>query len=424
MAQKVVIIGHSYSSRLGIIRSVAQIGCEITVIVMTGVRREGRPSIDKKPIDCYSKYVGRILYCNRKDQHALMALLTEKCQDLHHKVVLIPDGDDVVATIDNNKNILKEHFLFPHIAKEPSEMEYWMDKANQKRLAKEIGLNVADATMIEITDGHYNIPTNIKYPCFPKPLATMNGGKGGMRRCDNANDLAAALDHMIDTRGRNIKVLVEEYKKIETEYALVGFSDGEEVIVPGILQFLRISKAHKGIALQGKVMPVDSTSSPQVGFGELVEKFKQLVLAIGFVGVFDVDFYQSDGIFYFCELNLRYGGSGYAVTKMGVNLPAMMVKSFYGEDISDMKKSVDGEAVYVNERMCLDDWNSGRLPLREYLKYLRTADIQFVADNEDNRPEREYNRVFRKHLLTNSIRRLLAPRGRRPSVGQKKVLLT
>ena len=41
MAQKVVVIGHSFSSRLSIIRSIAQIGCEITVIVMTGLKRDG-----------------------------------------------------------------------------------------------------------------------------------------------------------------------------------------------------------------------------------------------------------------------------------------------------------------------------------------------------------------------------------------------
>ena len=403
MRQKVVIIGHSYSSRLSIIRSVAQIGCEVTVIVTTGFKRDGKTLNSQKPIDCYSKYVSRILYCNRKDQDALIALLTEKCQDLHQKVVLIPDGDDVVSTIDNNKDVLKEHFLFPHVAKEPSSLEYWMDKANQKRLAKGIGLNVADATMIEIEDGQYSLPADIEYPCFPKPLATMNGGKGGMRRCNTPQELSAALDYIIDTRSRNIKVLVEDYKNIETEYALLGFSDGSDVIIPGILLFLCISKAHKGIALQGKVISV-------AGFEELVEKFKQLVLAIGFVGVFDVDFYKSKGVFYFCELNLRYGGSGYAVTKMGVNLPAMMVKSFYGEDISDMKKTVEGEAVYVNERMCFDDWNSGHLSLRKYQKCLRTADIRFVADDMDKCPEREYNRVFRKQLLTNSVKRILGKR--------------
>lgn len=398
MKQKVVIIGHSYSSRLSLIRAVAQIGCEVTVVVMT--LPFGKKSTPEKPIDCYSKYVSHVYYCVRRESESLIPLLLEKCVDTQQKVVLIPDGDDVVATIDNNKDKLKEHFLFPHIAKEPSSMEYWMEKTNQKRLAKEIGLNVADAKMIEIIDGHYTIPSDINYPCFPKPLATMNGGKGGMRRCDTFQDLAAALDYIIDTRSKTVKVLVEDFKKIDTEYALLGFSDEKEVIIPGILQFLNISKAHMGIALQGKVVPVE-------GFEELVKKFKQLVLAIGFVGVFDIDFYKSEGAFYFCELNLRYGGSGYAVTKMGVNLPAMMVKSFYGEDISDMEKSIDGQAIYINERMCFDDWNNGIISFREYNEYLKSADIRFVVDEDDTRPEKEYNKIFRKRLLINTIKRII-----------------
>jgi predicted ATP-grasp superfamily ATP-dependent carboligase len=291
MKQKVVIIGHSYSSHLGIIRSVAQMGCEITVIVMTGSKRDGRSIIDKKPIDCYSKYVSRILYCNRKDQDALIALLTEKCQDLHQKVVLIPDGDDVVSTIDNNKDVLKEHFLYPHVAKEPSSLEYWMDKANQKRLAKGIGLNVADATMIEIEDGLYSLPADIEYPCFPKPLATMNGGKGGMRRCNDNKELASALDDFIIHWNQTGKILVEDYKEITNEYALLGFSNGKDVMIPGIMQLLVISQQYQGIALQGRVTSIS-------GFEDVVEKFKQLVKQIGFVGLFDIDFYESGGKLY------------------------------------------------------------------------------------------------------------------------------
>ena len=64
MKQKVVIIGHGYASRLGVIRSVAQIGCEITVIAMTGYRRDGKTLNTRKPIDCYSKYVSNVYYCH------------------------------------------------------------------------------------------------------------------------------------------------------------------------------------------------------------------------------------------------------------------------------------------------------------------------------------------------------------------------
>ena len=398
MKPKVVIIGHSYSSRLSLIRAVAQIGCEVTVVVMA--QSKDKKSTPVKPIDCYSKYVSRFYYCVRRERDSLVPLLLEKCVDPNQKVVLIPDGDDVVANIDNNKNILKEHFLFPHIAKEPSSMEYWMEKTHQKQLAKEIGLNVTNATIVEIKDGQYTIPSDLQYPVFPKPLATMNGGKGGMRRCDNAKDLSEALDFIINFRTQDTKVLIEDYKEIDTEYALLGFSDGKEVVIPGILEFIKVSRKNMGIALQGKVIPV-------TGIEDLLEKFKQLVLAIGFVGVFDVDFYKSEGKYYFCELNLRYGGSGYAITKMGVNLPAMMVKHFYGESIEAMNKTFAGEAVYVNERMCLDDWDYGYISYKEYRKYIKTADIRFIPDAKDTLPEKVYNRVIMKRLPFNTLKRII-----------------
>lgn len=398
MKPKVVIIGHSYSSRLSLIRAVAQIGCEVAVVVMRQPKDENSTPV--KPIDCYSKYVSRVYYCVRRERDSLVSFLLEKCVDPNQKVVLIPDGDDVVATIDNNKDKLKAHFLFPHIAKEPSSMEYWMEKTHQKQLAKEIGLNVTNATIVEIKDGQYNIPSDLPYPVFPKPLATMNGGKGGMRRCDNPKELSEALDFIINFRTRDTKVLIEDYKEIDTEYALLGFSDGKEVIIPGVLQFLKVSKKNMGIALQGKVIPVN-------GMEDLLEKFKQLVLAIGFVGVFDVDFYKSEGKYYFCELNLRYGGSGYAITKMGVNLPAMMVRHFYGESIETMNKTFAGEAVYVNERMCLDDWDYGYISYKEYRKYIKTADIRFIPDAKDTLPEKVYNRVIMKRLPFNTLKRII-----------------
>ena len=398
MTPKVVIIGHGYLSRLSLVRSVAEIGCDVTVIVMTSQFEGKQPS--QKPIDCYSKYVSHYYYCVRKDKDALVSLLLDKCADPLQKVILIPDGDDVVAAIDNNKDRLKEHFLFPHIDKEPSSMEYWMEKTHQKQLAKEIGLNVTNATIVEIKDGQYTIPSDLQYPVFPKPLATMNGGKGGMRRCDNAKELSKALDYIINTRSRNTKVMVEDYKQIETEYALLGFSDGKEVVIPGVLQFLAVSKAHPGIALQGKVVPVN-------GFEELVEKFKALVLRIGFVGVFDVDFFKSESLFYFCELNLRYGGSGYAITKMGVNLPAMMVKSFMGEPIDNMAKSIGGKAVYVNDKMCFDDWNNGKISFKDYKNYLKNSDIRFICDEHDRFPEREYMRKFRERAVVNLLKSIL-----------------
>lgn len=401
MKQKVVIIGHGWLSRLSLIRSVAEAGCEVTVVVMTLPFSPHR--LPKKPIDCFSKYVSKYYHCVRKDKESLISLLIDKCSDPMQKVILIPDGDDVVSNIDNHKDQLKKFFVFPYIADDPSSVDYWMDKSNQKKIAKDIGLNVADDTVIEVEDGQYTIPEDIHYPCFPKPLATQNGGKGGMKCCNNQKELEGAIGFLVNNRSRDIKVMVEEFKHIDTEYAVLGFSDGQNVVIPGIIQFLAASKAHTGIALQGKVRPVD-------GFETVVEQFRQLVAKIGFVGLFDIDFYKSEGTIYFCEMNLRYGGSGDAITKMGVNLPSMLVKHFSGESVAGMKKAIDEEAVFVNDRMDFDDLNSGFIGFSEYRNYIKSSQIRFISDADDSCPEKAFKKEFRKRIPINLVKRAVRKR--------------
>ena len=308
MIQKVVIIGHGYTSRLAVIRSVAQIGCEITVIVMAGNKRFCKRLNTKKPIDCYSKYVSRVHYCYYHDEQGLIQLLLEKCTDLQQKVIIIPDSDFAAAVIDKNQKRLKANFLFPHIHYKSGAVVEWMDKWRQKCLAADLGLNVVPSKIIKIENRQFIIPDGIKYPCFTKPLATIVGGKQIQERCDNETELKEVLRKACDIT--DMSVLVEDYVQIETEYAVSGFSDGYEVIIPGVIQILDLAKGfHFGVARRGKIMPIN-------GFEELLGKFKQFVLKVGYVGVFDIDFYKNGSQLFFDELNLRIGGSMYSCTKM------------------------------------------------------------------------------------------------------------
>lgn len=397
MKQKVIIIGHGYTSRLCVIRSVAQLGCDITVIVIAGKKKDGSLNT-KKPIDCYSKYVNRILYCE-SDEDMLIQLLLEKCVDSNQKVVIIPDSDFSAVAIDSNQDILKEYFLFPHINHEQGAVMKWMNKEKQKEMAKLVGLNVAESISVEIKDSKYLFPKHVNYPCFTKPLVTIVGGKSIFKRCDNKTELRTILD--IAATFGDMQVLVEDYMIIEKEYAVLGSSDGKDVIMPGVIHILDIAHGgHYGVACRGKVMPID-------GFEELIEKFKQFVLRVGFVGIFDIDFYLSDGVFYFCELNLRIGGSCYAITKMGVNLPAMMVKNLCGMDIADMSKEIKESAVYVNERMCMDDWYFRYISTKKYYEMINSAKISFVKEDYDDGPCKIYKREFRKRQIKRVIKKML-----------------
>lgn len=396
MNPKVVIIGHGYLSRLALIRSLGQAGYDVTVIVtMYGDVNTTRP------LDCYSKYVSEVYYCNARDNDGLIKILIENCVCKEQKTVIIPDSDWAASIIDRNRDLLSEHFLFPRINDESVHIADWMDKERQKKLARDLGLTVPGTTTFHIHDGIMPDLSNIHYPCFTKALTTMAGGKQCFRRCNDENELRIALT-IFAKRGFE-DILVEDFIDIEREYAVVGITDGENVIIPGIIQFVENCQCHLGIARTGKILPIK-------GYEELIEQFKQYVKATKFVGLFDIDFLYSKGVFYFCEMNFRYGGSGYAYTMSGVNLPALFVNVMTGKrDLDDIITSVIKEQTYVNERMLLDDLSAMNITISDFNRATRTADIRFIHIVNDPKPEQLFRKiVFKaktKYLLKKLLRR-------------------
>lgn len=405
MKQKVVIIGHGYTSRLGIIRSIAELDCEITVIAMVFHNWFGRfIRFDwGKPIDCYSKYVSQMFYCYAKDGEGLINLLLQRCTDPDQKVIIIPDSDYSAMVIDNNQGRLYDYFLFPHISHTPGMVEHWMNKSVQKDLAKAVGMNVASATQIRVINSEYEVP-KVSYPCFTKPLATINGGKQFLKKCTDEQELKGVLNSVAAVEP-DIDILIEDFKIITKEYAVLGFSNGKDVVIPGIVEFVANSKSHFGIAREGKVRPTTD-------FEIIIGQFQEFIRRIGFCGLFDIDFYESDGDLYFGEMNLRFGGSGYAITKMGVNLPVMLVKSLLGESSEGMNIIISRTASYSNERMCIDDWSYGYISKKDCFNKIYSADIHFILDEDDLGPQKKLNtfvvlqgfkRIMRK--LKNKCRR-------------------
>ena len=388
--QRVVVIGHGYSIRLSVIRSVASLGCEVTIIHI------GAPT---KPIDGYSKYVNEILYFNRQEgTEGLVKLLLEKCTVEGQKPIIFPTSDFSALAIDDDE--IKKHFAVPYIINNNSQssilnyqlsIAYWMDKAHQKALAFSVGLNTAGSVVIERGKEGFLIPEDVKYPCFTKPVSSIGAGKKCQRRCNNPEELKAVL--AIADKNNITKVLVEDFINISHEYAVLGFSDGKEVVIPGVIKFLKESKKHKGVALAGEVMPTE-------GFEDLIDKFSEFIRQMGFVGIFDIDFLENNGVFYFDEMNLRTGGSGMAILKAGVNLPAMFVKAMCGDSTDGMAQAVTHTATFVNEKMALDDFSEGCMSFCEYKRLLATADILFIKDESDAAPYQEYEKQVRELLLS------------------------
>ena len=394
MKQKVVVIGHGYTSRLSIIRSVGMAGYDVDVVVVCF----GDPKKQKKPLDCHSKYVDKVWFFPSGDEESLVELLLEKYSQCKQKPVLIPESDFSVKAVDSNLDRLKDYFLIPNIDGQQGGVTEWMNKLKQKERARTVGLNVADYHVISIRQGKFEIPDDITYPCFPKSI---DGGKTGLGKCNNRSDLAKSLRQMAEVRADR-EVLVEEYLEIDKEYALVGFSDGNRVCIPAILYNETMAKgAHYGIAKGGRVLPVTN-------YRALVEQFKALMASIRFVGIFDIDFLECQGKFYFDEINLRFGGSGYAVTKAGANLPAMFADFMTTGKCAPIEVPSSTNLTFVNERICIDEWYAGNTKTRDFRKEINSANISFINDEQDPEPYRMFEKYYAQQKRKRAIRNLLS----------------
>lgn len=376
---RVVVIGRNYTSRLGMIRAVGMLGYDVYVI-----RTNGKPS--KSDIDSCSRYVKKYLFSPEPNRKDLIKTLLSIAQKRDCKDIIIPVDDYAASTIDENIEILKDSYLFPNIDMKAGAITHVMDKELQKKLVKEVGLNVADGWKIDVKNGNYTIPANIQYPCFPKPEISFLGNKRCMRRCNNEQELREAIS-VVTERYPNCPFLVEKYIEIEKEFATLGFCDGQNVVLPAIIQLLVDgSGPHKGVTLQGKVLPPDN-------FKSFYEKVSRLMVNMHFVGLFDVDSYESKGQIYFNELNCRFGASGFSITKSGVNLPNMLIDHLLGKEINANQKVKESKS-FVNEKVAIEDYYGKFITKSEYKKYIKKSDFTFIKDEEDPAP---YHAFLRKH---------------------------
>lgn len=398
-----VVIGRNYTSRLGMIRAAGMAGCDVVDIAT--VRRipsglKDRIMGNTKPVDSHSKYVKRLLFSIEPDREALIDLLLKECMAGGEKVILLPVDDFAASTIDLFQERLEPHFLYPHIEHKPGEIFRLMDKGVQKQLAREAGLPVANGWAIEIHDGRYRIPTDITYPCFPKPEISVQGDKQIMKKCSTEAELRGVLD-AVAAATDDCPVLVEEYIELQKEYGILGFCDQGKVTIPGIVEKKRIGNGkHKGVTMTGLYSPLEA-------FGSLGEKLSGFMSKVSLTGLFDIDLYEKDGVIFFNELNLRLGAFGYAAVCAGFNLPGCFISAITGSGAEQLASAPFEPILCISEKVALDDYQGRYMTWPEYRRTLLASDQRFIFCADDPEPYRFFRRTERLEHVKRVVRSTL-----------------
>ena len=297
----------------------------------------------------------------------------------HDKMILIPVDDLVADVTDTNYNELSEYFWLQNINGEQGAISRMMQKGVQKKLARAAGLPVLNSCVVTVHKGKFTIPDTVTYPCYIKPNVSKNASKSRMRRCDSEKELKKTLT--VWSRKKDIEMLVEDFVEVDTEISLLGLSTPEATVGPGV--FFGITggqKEHVGVAMTGRMVSPDEMQP-------LVEDTIRFIHSMGFTGLYDIDYIRtSDGTIYFVEMNMRYGASGYGVTRSGANLPGMYADYMvFGKPI-DKDCAIDPGQIFVSEKVLIDEYSQGRIPFETIGESMDVATIHFIYDEEDPKP--------------------------------------
>lgn len=394
----VIVLSRNYSTGLGVIRSLGVAGYTVDLIAST--KKKGSSVI----ASC-SKYVrNAVEVVTPKIQGdtgaGLIAELMKYVGKSEEKMVLFPVDDFTTSVVDANRRQLEKHFFMPGIRgdKEVS-ISGIMDKTVQGERAKSAGLLTPEEWLINLK-GEIEIPKDISYPCFVKPLQSVSGHKNEMTVCRNERELES---HLLSMKSfySNRSVLVQEYLNIDKEFDLSGVCTEQQVIIPAVIEKTRIAKHELGVTLSGKLL------SPDV-LGTVKDKIVELMRQTHYIGMFDMELNLCGDKIYFNEINFRSGGPNYSYFLNGVNLPDIFVKEITGKghDLEEEKLKCFGKT-FVYEKVAWEDYINSYMTKHELMQCIRAADYTLLEDKNDPEPGNHFRKRIRLSAMKHKMKKML-----------------
>ncbi len=391
-----VVIGRNYCNILTTARALGEAGYEVKAVKVFKSKPSPLKFLRTMKPEAKSKYIKSYTEIIATDDEISVSDYLCKTGDEKNKKLLIPVDDYVCSAIDKAYDDVNKYYFAPSVNGTQGRLVELMDKQKQKDIAKNFDIPMLQSWLIKSANGTFDIPDNIKYPCFIKPNVSMLSTKNTMAKCDSKDELNALLTKYA-SKG-DFEMLVEEFANIKQEYSILGVSANGEVLSPGVIKVIEGGHhERKGVAIIGETVCVDK-------FSDIIASCDKFIKSLCYNGMYDIDLIETvDGDIYFVELNFRAGASTYALNKCGVNIYGL-----YADSITKNKQFTDTQCVYeskkfVSEKVLMEEFARGDMTASTVKKYMKMADIHFVKDDNDKKPYK----YFKKFYFCSAILRIL-----------------
>lgn len=378
---KVILIGGNHHNILGLVRSFGVKGIQPYGII---VGKDAEKSFARK-----SKYWTKT-WTVEKDEELVDFLIAHFSRD-EKKPVIICASDLSAEVIDLHYDMLKEYFLLPSIAETQGKIAELMDKQKQVELAPKYGIPMAKSCVVDLEDIH--LSDDIIYPCIVKPLVSAEGKKSDIHKCDTKEQVLLYLKGL--KKLGYSRLLIQEFLEFESEYVMVGALSQTNCC------WFNSKKIRMWPAAGGSSSYLQITDEKDIQ--DFYDKIRNVLMQIGYDGIFDVEALRVGEKIYLNEINWRNSGTIYSVFGTKIYYPVEWYSWKTGCSIlGKPNMSCDDTEIYtMDESLDLRHVACGNISLRQWMKDKRCAKSFAIWNSMDFKPAIiEY-----LHLIKEFVRR-------------------
>ncbi|MGL4452954.1 MAG: carbamoyl-phosphate synthase large subunit [Sarcina sp.] len=174
----------------------------------------------------------------------------------------------------------------------------------------------------------------LKFPVLVRPSYVIGGQ--GMEITHDEEELTYYLKNAFAKDKKN-PILIDKYlmgREIEVD----AISDGENILIPGIMEHLERAGVHSGDSV---TMYPSQNISDKIK-ADVLEYTKKLAIEIGITGMINIQFIEFEGKLYVIEVNPRASRTVPYISKVsGVPIVDLATRVMLGEKLEDLGYGVD-----------------------------------------------------------------------------------
>ncbi|ABR50290.1 carbamoyl-phosphate synthase, large subunit [Alkaliphilus metalliredigens QYMF] len=246
----------------------------------------------------------------------------------------------------------------PILGTQPEQIDVAEDREKFEALMEELNIDRPKGKAVWSLEEGLVVAETLGYPVLVRPSYVLGGQ--GMEITYEEKELIRYLGDSFE-RDKKTPVLIDRYL-IGTEIEVDALCDGEEILIPGIMEHLERAGIHSGDSIS--MYPSQNVSE------EIKEKIidytKRIALALRVQGMINIQFIEYENELYIIEVNPRSSRTVPYISKVAeVPIIALATRVMLGEKIIDMGY---GTGLYKESEMVgvkVPVFSTEKLPLVE-----------------------------------------------------------